>query len=190
MIQINLLPVQTRAKVSHVEKELVLFVLILVLAGVSMAMTQRWLGSQVHALEQVKQDRVQEKNRLLKRIKRINDIEEKLQATRTRINVIKKIRARQSLPVRYLDELVTTLPKDKMWFESLRLSANGGIQLNGIALDNQVFAMYVKNLRQSPYIQDVTLNRTSRKSIRELGLVAFQCSIKAGESEAKGSGNG
>jgi len=190
MIRINLLPVQKRAKVSNVEKELFLFVLILVLAGLSMVMTQRWLTAQVRDLEQVKQERVQEKNRLLKKIQRINAIEKKLQATRTRIDVIKEIRAAQSLPVRYLDEMVTTMPEDKMWFESLRLSANGAIQLNGIALDNQVFAMYVKKLRQSPYVQDVTLNRTSRKSISGLGLVSFQCNIRAGQRNGKGSGNG
>ncbi len=183
MIHINLLPVQKRAKVSNVEKELVLFVLVLIIVGLSMAMTQRWLGSQVNVLEVAKQEKTQEKNRLLKKIKRINEIEKKLQATRTRINVIKQIRAEQSLPVRYLDELVTTLPEDKMWFQSLRLNSNGGIQLNGIALDNQVFAMYVKNLRQSSYVMDVILNRTSRKSFRGLGLVAFQCSIKAGKRE-------
>ena len=190
MIRINLLPVQKRAKVTNVEKELVLFVLVLILAGLSMAMTQRWLSNQVNELEQVKQERVQEKNRLQKKVRRINEIEKKLRATSNRINVIKQIRSEQSLPVRYLDELVTTLPEDKMWFQSLRLSSNGGIQLNGIALDNQVFAMYVKNLRQSPYIQDVTLNRTSRKSISGLGLVSFQCSIKAGIREDKGKSHG
>ncbi|NLV97450.1 MAG: PilN domain-containing protein, partial [Desulfovibrionales bacterium] len=85
------------------------------------------------------------------------------------------------LPVRYIDEIVTHIPEDKLWFETFTLNANGAISLSGIVLDNQAFAAYVESLRVSNFIANVNTQRTSRRTVDGRGLIAFQCSVTAQE---------
>ena len=68
-----------------------------------------------------------------------------------------------------------------MWLETFTLNANGNIALTGVALDNQVFARYVEDLRASNYIAIVNTQRTSRQTVDGLDLVSFQCVVIARE---------
>jgi type IV pilus assembly protein PilN len=177
MLRINLLPKQKRAKVSNVEKELVLFVLVLVMVGIGGYFAQSWIGTKVDRLQEIKQEKSAVKRKLQHKVARISKIKDQIEETKEKIGIIKKIRAKQSLPIRYLNELVAQLPKDKIWFKSLNLDPGGNLNLSGIALDNQAFASYIQHLRSSRYIHDISLKQTSRKNIKGLGLVSFQCRI-------------
>jgi type IV pilus assembly protein PilN len=181
MLRINLLPKQKRAKVSNVEKELVLFVLVLAMVGIGAYFTQSWIGSKVDRLQGIKQEKRAVKRQLQRKVARIGKIKDQIEETKEKIEIIKKIRAKQSLPIRYLNELVAQLPKDKIWFESLNLNSGGDLNLSGIALDNQAFASYIQHLRNSEYIRDINLKQTSRKNIKGLGLVSFQCRISTND---------
>ena len=59
-----------------------------------------------------------------------------------------------------------------MWLEAFTLNANDNIALTGVALDNQVFARYVEDLRASNYIAIVDTQRTSRQTVDGLDLVS------------------
>lgn len=178
MIRINLLPQQKRAKVSNVEKELVLYILILAILGISVYFTNSWITTKVTTLQQTKQQKQTAKNKLLRKTREIRTIKKQLKEITSRVDAIKMIRSKQGLPIRYLNELVINLPRESIWFESLQLQADGTISLRGIALDNQIFAEYVKTLRSSDFITDVQLGQTSKKDVNDLGLIAFTCTIR------------
>lgn len=184
MITINLLPEQKRARVANVEKEVVLFALVLILVGFGLFFTQQWITGRVEALRTVQEQKNAQKLKLLKKIGHINNLQKKSRKAKQYIKVIKSIRVKQGRPVHFLDELVSNLPQDQIWFESLNLRQDGHIDLRGIALDNQIFATYVKKIRKSNLIDNVILHQTSRKTIREYNLVAFRCRIKAGSTQA------
>ncbi|MFW6243742.1 MAG: PilN domain-containing protein [Desulfovibrionales bacterium] len=180
MIRVNLLPVQKRARVTNVEKELILFVLTLVLLAIVLSLTQGWVASKVNGLESEKRKNLAIKNELSQRLEKYHEMEAALDRVSSRLEAIKAIRKDQGLPVRYVDTLVSRMPEEKMWFESLLMKSNGEINLSGVALDNQVFAAYVEELRISPYIRSVSIGQTSRRTVQNLDLVAFQFRIKAG----------
>lgn len=186
MIKINLLPEQKRAKVANVEKKAVLFLLVLVLLGCGMFFVQNWISSRVDSLRTAASEKNAEKLDLLKKIGTINTLEKKSKEAGQYIEVIKGIRSRQTRPVRFLDELVSNLPRGQIWFESMKMEQYGRLEVTGIALDNQVFAGYVKKLRSSAVIRNVILHQTSRKKIREYNLVAFRCRIESGKQPDKG----
>ncbi len=177
MITINLLPEKSRTQVANVEKEVILFVLMLILLLIGLSFSQRWISHQVQSAREIKEQKTAQKLELLKKIGTINQLEKKTQELQAYIQAIRSIRAEQSHPVRFLDTLVSKLPPDKIWFESLALNEDKHIDLTGVALDNQVFADYVKDLRTSPYILDVILHQTNQKKIQEYSLVAFRCRI-------------
>jgi type IV pilus assembly protein PilN len=181
MLRINLLPSQKRAKVPDIHKEVVLYFLIVALLLIGMFFTQSWLQQKESRLTQIKQKKTAQKNSLLKKIGRINKMEKQLAEVKNKIEIIKKIRSRQNLPVRRLNEMVSLLPQDKLWYKSMQMNAKGRVSLNGVALDNQAFARYVQGLRGSEYIDNVFLGQTSRQKIRGLELVAFKCSVQTSD---------
>ena len=179
MLTINLLPQKRRARKPGNVKPYLLTILILLLVTAVILQGRQMIIAKAENLTEQRQSKRITKRRLYKQVQEIKRIKNTLNDMRRRISVIRDIRDKQSLPVRYLDEIVTFVPKDKMWFESLSMDHKGNIQLSGVALDNQVFARYLKALRQSQYIADIALHQTQRKRVKDLGLVGFRCSITA-----------
>lgn len=140
-----------------------------------------YFSSELSTLQSSVAAKQQTRALLEKEVAIVNSVIQELKDIETRIKVIKDIRLRQGLPVKYIDEVVVNMPKDKMWFETFTINANGNIALSGVALDNQVFASYVERLRLSKYIKVVDTRRTSRRAVDGLGLVAFECSVMAQE---------
>lgn len=181
MIKINLLPQQKRSKSTNVEKGAVFFILAIVLMLGSVYGVDYYFSSELSTLQSSVAAKQQTRALLEKEVAIVNSVIQELKDIETRIKVIKDIRLRQGLPVKYIDEVVVNMPKDKMWFETFTINANGNIALSGVALDNQVFASYVERLRLSKYIKVVDTRRTSRRAVDGLGLVAFECSVMAQE---------
>lgn len=181
MIKINLLPQQKRTKSTNVEKSLVFFVLGVVVLFGSVFGVDYYFSSQLGELNAAVAAKTQTKTLLEKEVAKVNQTIQALKDIEGRIKIIKDVRLRQGLPVKYIDEIVINMPENKLWVETFNIDANGNIALSGVALDNQAFVTYVERLRLSKYIASVDTRRTSRRAIDGLGLVSFECSVKAQE---------
>ena len=184
MIKINLLPHAKRAKTSDAEKQVMLFVLLILAVIVTVVSLGVWSGGKVRELEQVVREKEARKQVLMSRVGRVNSLLRELEAVEANIRAIREIRLKQQLPVRYVDESVRILPGERMWFENLNLSREGVLDIRGVALDNQAFAMYVDDLRKSAYIRNVNTQRTSSRRVMDLDLVEFQFQVRAGPDTA------
>jgi len=187
MIRINLLPQQKRAKASQAGKELTLCLVALLLMLSGIGGVQYWLYQKEEALEQRVAAKAEQKNALFEKIRHLQKQEKQMEDLEERIQAIKIIREAQGRPVQYLDTLVSLLPEDAIWFESLEFFRNTGVNLRGVALDNQAFAAYVRELRSVPQIAAIQTRRTSRRRIQNFDLVEFQTNIltKSPEKQEK-----
>ena len=194
MITINLLPQQTRERVTYVEKDIVFFVLFFMLIGAGIYGVNYYISGQISDLKTVIETKTTIKKQLETQVSKINQALSEIETLNNRIKMIKDIRLRQGLPVKYIDELIINIPKEKLWIEKFSLNANGQINLSGVALDNQSFADYVEKIRTSKYIARVDTQRTSRTTISGLGLISFDCSVTAQEyfesQDTNGTTNG
>ncbi|ACU90071.1 PilN domain-containing protein [Desulfomicrobium baculatum] len=190
MIKINLLPQQKRTKTTNIEKSFVFFVLGVLLVLGSVFAVDYFFSSQLAELNASVSKKTQTKTLLEKEVAKVNQTIQELQDIDGRIKIIKQVRLRQGLPVKYIDEVVINIPQNKLWFEKFNVDANGNIALSGVALDNQAFVSFVERLRLSKYIASVDTRRTSRREIDGLGLVSFECSVKAQEYFENISTNG
>ena len=190
MIKINLLPQQKRTKTTNIEKSFVFFVLGVLLVLGSVFVVDYYFSSQLTDLNASVSQKTQTKTLLEKEVAKVNQTIQELQDIEGRIKIIKQVRLRQGLPVKYIDEIVINIPQNKLWFEKFNVDANGNIALSGVALDNQAFVSFVERLRLSKYIASVDTRRTSRRDIDGLGLVSFECSVKAQEYFENISTNG
>ncbi|MFO7878008.1 MAG: PilN domain-containing protein [Desulfovermiculus sp.] len=186
MLTINLLPHKKKVRAADCRKQILLAILIGLLVVTGLVQANQMLSTKIDDLSQEKKTKTATKKKLSKDLSRIKEIKAQLQDMQERISIIREIRSQQSLPVRYLDEIAASVPEDKMWFKFLSLDNQGRITLSGVALDNQVFANYLHQLRQSAFISDISLQQTQRKTIQDLRLVEFRCSISAASEHPEG----
>ncbi|MFP4257754.1 MAG: PilN domain-containing protein [Desulfovermiculus sp.] len=189
MLTINLLPHKKKARAADSRKQILLAILIGLLVITGLVQANHMLSTKIDNLSQEKKLKVKTQKKLSKDVSRIKEIKALLKDMQERVSIIREIRYQQSLPVRYLDEIASHVREDKMWFESLSLDNQGRIILSGVALDNQVFANYLHQLRLSSFISDIALQQTQRKTIQGLRLVEFRCSISAAPAHPEGEKN-
>jgi type IV pilus assembly protein PilN len=181
MIKINLLPQQKRTKSTNIEKSAVYFALGIVILVASVFAVDYYFSDQIATLNASIAEKTQTRKILEQEVAKVNSVLQELNDIEGRIKIIKDVRLRQGLPVKYIDEIIVNMPQNKMWFETFTVSDNGNISLSGVALDNQAFASYVEKLRLSKYIAAVDTRRTSRRAVDGLGLISFDCSVTARE---------
>ncbi len=180
MIKINLLPHTKKVQVSNTEKQVVLCLGLLFGTCLIFLVLILWSGGKVKELERQIEAEQNLRQILLSQVRRINELEKKMEQTGSNLEAIRQIRAIQQLPIRYVESLVQVMPEQSLWFESLNLNREGTLEIQGVALDNQTFAGYVDRLRESGYIRAVSTQRTSRRQVMNQDLVEFDFRIKAG----------
>jgi len=180
MIRINLLPQSERERFSYTEKQIAAALFLLIVTGTVFGGLSLLTGSKLKVLEEKQMAGENRRLELLEHVSRANELEQRIELKETRIRNIRNIRIHQQLPVNYLATLVRKLPDQKLWFETLRLDQEGSVEIQGVALDNQVFARYVNSLRKSQFFRSVSTQRTSHRQIMDQSLVEFEFRIQAG----------
>jgi type IV pilus assembly protein PilN len=118
-------------------------------------------------------DSFKETNKRLVALKKIiADVELKL-------NTIKRLEKIKTGPVRLLDDIAMSVPKNKLWLTALK-EQGGTLILNGTAMDNETVADFMDSLGNTQSINSVQLVRTMQKKIPgfDLSLKDFSLSSK------------
>jgi len=173
MIKINLYPYKKTKKGLSIEFELLIYISSLLFIALLLFFINTKIDSHINHLSNIKAQKENLNRLLLKKVRIVNNYKKQLKELNYKIKVIKEIRKSQNMPVMYLTELVKNFIKDKLWFTYLKLSSNKNIDLSGVALDNQVLAQYIKNLRGSKYTKEVYLKQSVKRRIMGYNLVSF-----------------
>jgi len=176
MIEINLLPIREEKRKADLRQFALLlgatFVGTLVAVGAfhmklvgdlsgarsQLAETQRQIDQYKPQLEQVERYRATK------------------QAIEQKLAVIERLDRSRSGPVHVLDELSVHSP-ERLWVTSLEAS-NGRITVKGMSLDNELVALFMTSLTDSPYFEQVELEETEAKDVDGLRLNAFELSAQ------------
>ena len=103
-----------------------------------------------------------------------------------KLGVIQSLHEARSGPVRVLDELSTHTP-DRIWISKVAIHA-GKLSLEGMSLDNELVALFLTSLEESPYFKNVELVETQAKDKDGFKLNAFEVSalMTSPAAEARG----
>jgi Tfp pilus assembly protein PilN len=71
-----------------------------------------------------------------------------------------------------MDELASHIP-DRVWLTEVAAD-NGTIQLGGMSLDNELVALFLTALNDSPYFANVELRSTELTEVEKLKLNSFE----------------
>ena len=172
MLKINLLPVRQLKKQAQARKQLLgillLFILVLAVLGVTGALQAQKISNLETNIAALQKEKDSYTPTLQKIAKLKKDKEELVRKT----EIIKKLKMDSSLTVRTLDEVANRIDNQRMWLESLQ-QQDAALRLSGVALDNQTIAQFMDNLKESPFVQDVSLAGSSLKVVSGRNLKSF-----------------
>jgi type IV pilus assembly protein PilN len=172
MIRINLLPVRVSKKKEAGKQQLILFALVLVLGIIGNSF---WSGSRASELSglEAKLKRTREDITQLDRIiGEVKNIKAQQAALKEKLDVLEKLKAGRSGPVRMLDELATITPR-KLWLKKLEDKA-GVVTFDGAAASIDDISAFMTALKGSKYFSGVELKKTAAKMDDKLRVMDFQ----------------
>ena len=176
MVRLNLLPVRVSKKKEAGRQQLVLFAGILALGLLGNFL---WANSREADLKgrQAKLKRTQDEIAKLERIiGEVRSIKEQQQALQQKLDVLGKLKAGRSGPVRMLDELATITPR-QLWLTKMT-EKQGAVNFQGLGASIDDVSAFMTALKNSKYFTRVELKRTALGAATKGGpldkLVAFE----------------
>lgn len=178
MIKINLLTTKRKAprKVTELQQQMVLSVLILVLVGMGIGYYWNRLNARIDELKKEKataEARLQEQNNMLKEVK---TVEAERKRVFDKIQIIEQLKRNQRGPVRLLDELSKALPT------GVNLTSLGeknlNVNISGDGFSNNAIVRYVDNLKASPFLSGVYLLETRKAQLAGVEIYKYKMQFR------------
>lgn len=172
MIEINLLPVREARRRADLRELLMQLMLVLLVACGVIALVHSRLNDDLDLaaarVKQMEHDIEQFKPQLAQ-VAAFRKQKAKLEK---KIDVIDGLDRARSGPVRILAELATRAP-ERLWLTSLETKGKS-VTMKGESIDNEIVALFLRALDESPYFTDVDLGSSvlagAKKGVR---LVSF-----------------
>ncbi len=188
MIRINLLPVRQMKQKTQAIRQLAVSGIFIIATLVFSLLATGFLSTRVSGLEKNISELTALKKELQKTLDLINTLEEKKKLVEQQIGVVNQLKKKSQLTVRILDEVARRTPHERMWLTQLSQDSTS-LKLSGMALDNRTIAIYLKNLKNSSYLTDVTLGSSALSEYggRKLKKFSLTCSIVSLEADDEAS---
>ena len=175
MIRINLLPIKAiKAEFSRRQElftaGLALGLTLVLIIGHYLLQSYRLSG-----LEKELEGLRSEIQTLTVKVKGVDDLERKIKDLKGKHKVIEELNTKKTGPVRVMESLSSATPP-KLWLTRFR-ETGGNLALDGLAIDHQTIADFLKALSSSAYFKNVDLVETTQ--IQQDGVPLKKFSIKS-----------
>jgi type IV pilus assembly protein PilN len=167
MIRINLLPVREARRREDLRQYGMQFVLVLLvtIAGIGFAHSR--------VSDKIDQSRLRDIRQFKPQLDQVAAFRKKKASLEKKIDVIDGLDRARSGPVRVMDELATHTP-ERLWLNGLATKGRR-LELTGESLDNELVAVFLRALGESPHFGKVDLESTELGTANDgLKLVKFK----------------
>lgn len=176
MIRINLLPVREITAEFGRRQEIALATVVLgltvvVLAGAYWLQVLR-IASLTAELTSVRK----EVEALNAKAKGVQDVERRIAELKNKLKIIDDLNKNKTGPVRIMESLSSATPA-RLWLTQFR-EAGGNVTIDGLAVDNQTIAEFLRALSGSAYFDDVELIETAQTNQAGVALKRFSLRSK------------
>jgi len=176
MIRINLLPVKAlRAEVTR-RREIVIGAVVLGAVLALLIGTHIYQALELSGLQSELASLRADLQALNVKIKEVGDLQNKIKDLRSKNKIIENLNKKKSGPVLVMENLSSATP-NSLWLTDLRESS-GSVTMNGLAVDNQTIADFMKAIALSKHFNNVELVETTQGTGPTAALKKF--SIKTG----------
>ena len=187
MLQINLLPVrEARLKADLRDYVMQLFLVALLVAG-SIGIVQSRMRDKLDNAKARVNQMDNDIRQFKPQLDQVAAFRKKKVELEKKIDVIDGLDRARAGPVRVMDELAMRTP-EKLWLESI-VAKGQDIQLAGASLDNELVALFLRALGDSPYFANVDLESTELSGSTKDGLKLMKFKIQASMVTPKKAGS-
>lgn len=160
MIRINLLPVREAERALGRRRQLSLAILTGIVVFLMLLLPYTFQARRLGQIEEEMRQLQQEIARLEQQAKEVKDLDTKRAELQAKLQVIEQLKGRRVGPVRSLEDLSDAAP-EKLWLTEFS-EVGGAVSLQGLAIDNQTIAEFMRRLQQSRYFYEVDLVETAQ----------------------------
>lgn len=178
MIRINLLPVKAVQKRERFIGQMIVVCLAVSIVTGGCLFYYFMQEGDIKAVNQEITEKKREINALQKKIGEVKQFKKLKEELLGKLEVLEKLKKGRSGPVHLLDQLSSVIP-DKVWINSFN-ETGGKIKIEGVGLDEEKVARFMKQLQESDYYQKVELLSTQQAQQGGLKLQKFsiQCQVQ------------
>ena len=176
MIEINLLPVREARRKADLRQQALLLVGTLVGSLALSGAVHAWMLARGVAARSQTKTLEKEIEKFSTQLQQVEDFRRKKSEIEKKLAVIDRLDRSRSGPVHVLDELATHTP-ERVWLTNVR-SQDGALSIDGMSLDNELVALFLTALNDSPYFDAVELEESELVERDRLKLNSFKVKAK------------
>ena len=174
MIRINLLPVREERRKATAQRLGAMLAATAVGSVLLVGAVHGVLRHDISSTRELSLATQKEIDRFEPQLKQVEEFKKTKAEIEQKLGVIQSLHEARSGPVRVLDELSTHTP-DRIWISKVAIQS-GKLTLEGMSLDNELVALFLTALEESPYFKSVELVETQAKDKDGFKLNAFEVS--------------
>ena len=172
MIDINLLPVREARRKADVRQLGMQVLLAAILGAASIGFVHSHVVSRISETEERIRQMEADIKQFQPQLDQVAAFRKKKSSLEKKIEVIEDLDRARTGPVRVMSELATHMP-DRVWLTNLTTDGTA-IKLKGEGMDNELVAVLMRALKESPYFDNVDLQGTELGNSKQgLKLVKF-----------------
>ena len=179
MIRINLFPFRAARIKENIRRQVTVYLLTVIFLIAVMSYYFLDLNGKIKSLRR-DQDAKEKELASFKDINiKIGKLKKTIAEVEVKLKTIKGLEKGKTGPVKLLDDIATSVPRDKLWLTTLK-EQGGTLTLVGTAMDNETVADFMNKLDSTESLTSVELVRTRQKKVKELklNLKDFELSCK------------
>jgi type IV pilus assembly protein PilN len=179
MIRINLFPFRAARIKENIRRQVTVYLLCVIFLIAALSYYFLDLNGKVKSLRR-DQDAKEKELASFKDINiKIGKLKKTIAEVEVKLETIKGLEKGKTGPVKLLDDIATSVPRDKLWLTTLK-EQGGTLTLAGTAMDNETVADFMNRLESTVSLKSVQLVRTKQKKVKELklSLKDFELSCK------------
>ena len=169
MIRINLFPFRAARIKENIRRQVTIYLLSTIFLILAMSYFTLDFGKKVRVLRG-EQDAKQRKLASFKTTTaKMRKLKSKITDVELKLDTIQELEKGKTGPVKLLDDIATSVPREKLWLVSLK-EGKGTLMLTGTAMDNETVADFMNRLESTESMKSVELVKTKQKEIKTLKI--------------------
>ena len=181
MIRINLLPFRAARTKENIRRQVSVFVLSMILLLVILFTANMYLGGKVNSLEDKLAGIKKDIKRYEEKARKVDEFKKKLDELEQKIEIVNQLKAHRKNPPQMLAEITELVVPDRMQMKKLTYNGNS-LSIEGVAMDNETVAVFMKRLERHHRIADVQLRSARQTTEYNIEMKRFGINCKLAES--------
>lgn len=179
MIRINLLPFRAERTKENVRRQVSVFLLSIILLVIVLVMGNGYLAGLVEDLEDRLDGLKAEIKVYEERAQQVEAFKKELDELQQKIEVVNQLKSHRSYPPELLADFTELVIPGRMQLSSMSFSRSQ-VRMEGLAMDNETIAVFMRRLERSGRFGSVRLARSVQQVVQGVDMKNFQITCQVG----------